>query len=222
MNKKQNEIRDEKLNGWERKKREKKGGKGGEERPKNSARPSRTHNNNTLSSAHATAATLQGRRRTRHTHKFFPFFFFISFGREIFFFSGRSFIFMWFDSAHSPARARARSSNAHQRMGGWVVCLPYAGVFTSFIFIFFFLADRIGSPNRIPSIIFSFSYYYYYLFTKHLLSLLLSLFFFLLLLFGFLISFVSVSLSWSTPSYPISPSIFFFSPKIALSRTLRF
>ncbi len=139
------------------KKKGEKGGKGGEERPKNSARPSRTHNNNTLSSAHATAGTLQGRRRTRHTHtSFFFFFFIISFGREIFFlFSGRSFI-MWFDSAHSPARARA-----------FIECPPN---------FFFFLADRIGSPDRIPSI-FSFFFLLLLLFI-HLTSFIIIIIFF--------------------------------------------
>ena len=135
-----------------------KGGKGGEERPKNSARPSRTHNNNTLSSAHATAGTLQGRRRTRHTHTSFFFFFLLVLGeREIFFFfSGRSFIFMWFDSAHSPARARA-----------FIEFPPN---------FFFFSRIGLGRQTAFPVFFLFSSYYYYYLFTKHIL--LLSLFFF--------------------------------------------
>ena len=152
-----------------------KGGKGGEERPKNSARPSRTHNNNTLSSAHATAGTLQGRRRTRHTHTSFFFLFFISFGRERdFFFSFRD-VLLFLCGLTPPIlpHARARSSNFHQTSfffsGSDWVARPHSQYF------FFFLLIII--------IIYSLNIFYYYHY-----------FFFSLLLFGFLISFDSVSL----------------------------
>ena len=113
-------------------------GKGGKRREtKNSARPSRTHNNNTLSSAHATAGTLQGRRRTRHTHTS-SFIFFI-----FFFYFFISWVFLLFFSACSRwlrPFPHARASTVGRGWGG-----PPFTVCGSFV------ADRSGSPDRIPS-----------------------------------------------------------------------
>jgi hypothetical protein len=103
---------------------------------KNSARPSRTHNNNTLSSAHATAGTLQGRRRTRHTHTqvLFLFFIFISW---IFSFFFLLLLCCAVETPPIPARARI----VGWTMGGvvWSSLLPFAGVFGG--------SDRIARPH---------------------------------------------------------------------------